>query len=51
MVLRRSTTRWTWLSDFSSCARSTVTFIAIPPDPNRHRVMEVPGSRKKRHGV
>src|ERR1700704_1082245 len=28
MVLRRSTTRWTWLSDFSSCARSTVTFIA-----------------------
>src|SRR5882724_640796 len=30
MVLRRSTTRWTWPSDFRSCARSTVTFIAIP---------------------
>src|SRR5436190_7112997 len=30
MVLRRSTTRCTWPSDFSSCARSTVTFIAIP---------------------
>src|SRR5258706_12440890 len=30
MVLRRSTTRWTWPSDFNSCARSTVTFIAIP---------------------
>src|SRR5215211_143427 len=29
MVLRRSTTRWTWPSDFRSCARSTVTFIAI----------------------
>src|SRR5215471_11301551 len=27
MVLRRSTTRWTWPSDFSSAARSTVTFI------------------------
>src|SRR5947209_3413074 len=30
MVLRRSTTRCTWPSDFSSCARSTVTFIAKP---------------------
>ena len=29
MVLRRSTTRWTWPSDFRSCARSTVTFILI----------------------
>src|SRR5262249_18917115 len=29
MVLRRSTTRCTWPSDFRSCARSTVTFIAI----------------------
>src|SRR5215468_687728 len=27
MVLRRSTTRWTWPSDFNSAARSTVTFI------------------------
>src|SRR6516165_3338483 len=27
MVLRRSTTRWTWPSDFSSAARSTGTFI------------------------
>src|SRR5499427_7674444 len=27
MVLRRSTTRCTWPSDFSSAARSTVTFI------------------------
>src|ERR1700679_379880 len=31
MVLRRSTTRWTCPSDFRSCARSTVTFIAYPP--------------------
>src|SRR5579871_2615694 len=29
IVLRRSTTRCTWPSDFRSCARSTVTFIAI----------------------
>src|SRR3954463_3209670 len=28
MVLRRSTTRWTWPSDFKSSARSTVTFMA-----------------------
>src|SRR5215471_10007300 len=27
MVLLRSTTRWTWPSDFNSAARSTVTFI------------------------
>src|SRR6201989_3156488 len=27
MVLRRSTTRWTWPSDLNSAARSTVTFI------------------------
>jgi hypothetical protein len=26
--LRRSTTRWTWPSDFNSSERSTVTFIA-----------------------
>jgi hypothetical protein len=29
-VLRRSTTRWTWPSDFKSSERSTVTFIAHP---------------------
>src|SRR6478735_5169921 len=29
MVLRRSTTRWTWPSDFRSCARSTVTFMTL----------------------
>src|ERR1019366_5168373 len=28
MVLRRSTTRWTWPSDFSNAARSMVTFMA-----------------------
>src|SRR5579859_3299371 len=28
MVLRRSTTRWTWPSDLRSSERSTVTFIA-----------------------
>src|SRR5258708_26807261 len=27
MVLRRSAARWTWPSDFISCARSTVTFM------------------------
>src|SRR5262249_59976216 len=27
MVLRRSTTRWTWPKDFSNSERSTVTFI------------------------
>src|SRR5215471_6674404 len=35
MVLRRSTTRWTWPSDFRSCARSTVTFIAISARSNK----------------
>src|SRR6186997_782570 len=30
IVLRRSTTRWTWPSDLSSSARSTVTFISTP---------------------
>src|ERR1700729_3106405 len=47
MVLRRSTTRWTCPSDFRSCARSTVTFIAYPPDPK----MEKPGGRKARRDV
>src|ERR1700734_1106637 len=47
MVLRRSTTRWTCPSDFRSCARSTVTFIAYPPDPK----MEKPGGRKARRGM
>src|SRR3974390_396856 len=28
MVLRRSTTRWTWPKDFNNSERSTVTFIA-----------------------
>jgi hypothetical protein len=28
MVLRRSTTRWTWPSDFNNSERSTVIFIA-----------------------
>src|ERR671934_1669800 len=31
MVLRRSTTRWTWPSDLNSAARSTVTFIVRSP--------------------
>src|SRR6266702_1579463 len=30
IVLRRSTTRWTWPSDFNSAARSTVTFMSTP---------------------
>ena len=30
MVLRRSTTRWTWPSDLKSSARSTVTFMGRP---------------------
>src|SRR6184192_2967606 len=34
MVLRRSTTRWTWPSDLNSAARSTVTFI-FPSAPSR----------------
>src|SRR6267142_2859468 len=43
MVLRRSTTRWTWPSDFRSCARSTVTFICnIRPIQQEH-VVETPG--------
>jgi hypothetical protein len=28
MVLRRSTTRWTWPSDYTNSDRSTVIFIA-----------------------
>jgi hypothetical protein len=38
MVLRRSTTRWTWPSDFNNSERSTVIFIAKsvhPPDDGR----------------
>ncbi len=31
MVLRRSTTRWTWARDLSNSARSTVTFMAATP--------------------
>src|SRR5712691_10883765 len=30
IVLRRSTTRWTWPSDLNSVARSTVTFMSTP---------------------
>src|SRR5215813_359496 len=30
IVLRRSTTRWTWPSDFNRAARSTVTFMPHP---------------------
>src|SRR5262247_2027340 len=30
MVFRRSTTRWTWPSDFNRAARSTVTFMPTP---------------------
>jgi hypothetical protein len=30
MVLRRSTTDWTWLSPFSSVARSIVAFMVFP---------------------
>src|ERR1700677_530221 len=32
MVLRRSTTRWTWHNDFNNSERSTVTFIAKSVD-------------------
>src|SRR5689334_9486513 len=48
MVLRRSTTRWTWPSDFRSCARSTVTFIALLA---RSPKMEKAGRRKVRRGT
>src|SRR5262249_4044996 len=39
IVLRRSTTRWTWPSDFNSAARSTVTFMPTPPvrEPERFK--------------
>src|SRR3954453_19380422 len=46
MVLRRSTTRCTWPSDFSSCARSTVTFIAKPA-----RSQDGKAGRPKRHAA
>src|SRR5215469_12031830 len=42
MVLRRSTTRWTWPSDFNSAARSTVTFIF----PSAHSRGSLEGLRK-----
>src|SRR5215813_12541949 len=45
MVLRRSTTRWTWPSDFNRAARSTVTFM---PTPLRDLVQ---GGRKWRVGA
>src|SRR6516225_11331653 len=39
IVLRRSTTRWTWPSDFNSAARSTVTFMSTPlvGEPDRFK--------------
>ena len=33
MVLRRSTTDWTWLSPFNRVARSIVAFIVFPRPP------------------
>jgi hypothetical protein len=33
MVLRRSTTDWTWLSPFRSVARSIVAFMSPSPGP------------------
>src|SRR3954453_21964489 len=51
IVLRRSTTRWTWLSDFRSCARSTVTFIALlARSPRKHKSGKA-GRRDARHGT
>src|SRR5215467_104516 len=45
IVLRRSTTRWTWPSDFNRAVRSTVTFMPNPaPDL-------VQGQRKWRVGA
>src|SRR5881409_2318100 len=45
MVFRRSTTPWTWPSDFNRAARSTVTFM---PTPLRELVQ---GGRKWRVGA
>src|SRR3954452_20010254 len=51
IVLRRSTTRWTWPSDFRSCARSTVTFIALlARSPRKHKV-EPAGRPEARRGT
>src|SRR5262252_7725762 len=51
MVLRRSTTRWTWPSDFSSAARSTVIFMLQPAcsrgtPEGVGKVARMPGFRK-----
>src|SRR5919204_1634932 len=46
MVLRRSTTRCTWPSDFNSAARSTVTFIF----PSAHSRGTLEGLRKVARG-
>src|SRR5712671_2412352 len=50
MVLRRSTTRWTWPRDFRSSARSTVTFMG---DPARSETFWSRGATKVawRHGL
>src|SRR6266702_207739 len=48
IVLRRSTTRWTWPSDFRSCARSTVTFIALlARSPRKHSVEKSRAAEKR----
>src|SRR6478609_2655764 len=51
IVLRRSTTRWTWPSDFRSCARSTVTFIALLARSPRKPKSGKAGRRNARHGT
>src|SRR5919112_1701915 len=51
IVLRRSTTRWTWPSDFRSCARSTVTFIALLARSQRKHNVEKAGRRDAHHGT
>src|SRR5882672_8846070 len=50
IVLRRSTTRWTWPRDFRSSARSTVTFMG---DPARSGTFWSQGATKVawRHGL
>ena len=42
MVLRRSTTRWTWPKDFNNSERSTVTFIVqSKKKPKRVRIEDI----------
>src|SRR6266702_7292317 len=48
IVLRRSTTRWTWPSDFRSCARSTVTFmLKLARSPRKHSVEKSRAAEKR----